>query len=242
MKITYVYHSCYVIEFEKIIFVFDYYKGELPTWNGEKKVIFFSSHKHQDHFSLEIFHLAKKFKDVQFVLSNDIKLSDAFLIRHGIDTKVKESIIRVGKRKNIMLNVMGAVLEISTLRSTDRGVAFLLKYEGKCIYHAGDLHWWAWSGLPESENKLMETLYKSEIDMLKTTKIDIAFIVLDPRQEKCYWWGLDYFLKTIDVVYVFPMHCWEKYDIIQKFMKEKKEEGYCYKIVDITDGGKNYQM
>ena len=44
---------------------------------------------------------------------------------------------------------MGA--EIRTLRSTDEGVAFVVHYAGKTIYHAGDLNWWHWEGEPDEK-------------------------------------------------------------------------------------------
>ena len=43
-------------------------------------------------------------------------------------------------RQKLLLPVEGVhkQLEIQTLPSTDCGVAFLVRYEGKLIYHAGD--------------------------------------------------------------------------------------------------------
>ncbi len=38
-------------------------------------------------------------------------------------------------------------------------------------------------GEPEEDNKMMEQLYKAEMEYLKAEKIDCAFVVLDPRQE-----------------------------------------------------------
>ncbi|MBQ2641861.1 MAG: ribosome biogenesis GTPase Der, partial [Lachnospiraceae bacterium] len=35
-------------------------------------------------------------------------------------------------------------LSVATLGSTDQGVAFVVNYAGQTVYHAGDLHWWAW--------------------------------------------------------------------------------------------------
>ena len=86
---------------------------------------------------------------------------------------------------------------VSTLKSTDEGVAFLVKTEGKTIYHAGDLHWWDWPGEPEEDNKMMERQYKEELESLKKESIDYAFIVLDPRQEESETLGIDYFIKNV---------------------------------------------
>lgn len=51
MKITYIHHSCFVVEIEDCIFVFDYYKGKLPEFDKNKRIIFFVSHSHGDHFN-----------------------------------------------------------------------------------------------------------------------------------------------------------------------------------------------
>lgn len=50
MKVTYIHHSCFVVEIEDCIFVFDYYKGELPEFDKNKRIFFFVSHSHGDHF------------------------------------------------------------------------------------------------------------------------------------------------------------------------------------------------
>ena len=61
---------------------------------------------------------------------------------------------------------------------------------------------------------------------------DVAFVVLDPRQEKDYDRGMCYFLEQIPVKQVYPMHYWESPDIIQTFLKEHPE----YKVqINLTE-------
>ena len=50
--------------------------------------------------------------------------------------------------------------------------------------------------------------------------IDIAFLVLDPRQEADYARGLTYFLDHIPAKTVYPMHFWDDPAIIEKFLRE----------------------
>ena len=38
VKITYISHSCFAVELEHSVLVFDYYQGELPLWNPEKTI------------------------------------------------------------------------------------------------------------------------------------------------------------------------------------------------------------
>ena len=37
MKITYIDHSGFCVECENVVFIFDYYKGELPEFDRKKK-------------------------------------------------------------------------------------------------------------------------------------------------------------------------------------------------------------
>ncbi|SET66525.1 MBL fold metallo-hydrolase [[Clostridium] polysaccharolyticum] len=242
MKVTFIYHSCFTIEFEDIVLVFDYYKGKLPKWECSKKVIFFASHKHRDHFSLEILRNHKEYEQVEFVLSNDIKFTDKFLERHGVDLQVKNKITHIGKDSSVVLGNGKKTIKVETLRSTDEGVAFIITYEGKTIYHAGDLNWWAWKGETEEEYKVMAEGYQREINKLSDKKIDVAFVVLDPRQEERYWWGMDYFLNTVDADIVFPMHCWEKYKIIDQFKLEKSSESYINKVMEIRGERESFNI
>ncbi len=39
MKITYIHHSSFCVELENSILLFDYFKGELPEFNKDKKTL-----------------------------------------------------------------------------------------------------------------------------------------------------------------------------------------------------------
>ena len=69
--------------------------------------------------------------------------------------------------------------------------------------------------------------YRRQTDLiaeeLGQREIGTAFVVLDPRQEKDYDRGLCYFLDTVPVRNVFPMHYWEKPEIIDKFLEDHPE-------------------
>ena len=72
MKITYIHHSSFSVEINKCILLFDYYKGNLPKFDENKKLYVFSSHSHYDHFDKAIFDLEKTHPNVTYILSNDI--------------------------------------------------------------------------------------------------------------------------------------------------------------------------
>ena len=112
-------------------------------------------------------------------------------------------------------------ISVSTLRSTDLGVAYLICEEGGArIYHAGDLNWWHWEGKAKSWNRNMEVNYKREIEKIRGWHIDAAFVPLDPRLDEAYWYGLHWFAEQVPARHIFPMHFWNEYGIIPKYLNE----------------------
>ena len=96
---------------------------------------------------------------------------------------------------------------MTTLGSTDEGVAFLVETEGKTIFHAGDLHLWYWDDDTEAERQEMYRRYMAEIEKLRGRRIDVAFLVLDSRQtEPDALPGIELFNDITDTAYIFPMH------------------------------------
>ena len=135
-----------------------------------------------------------------------------------------------------------AGIKIETLRSNDMGVAFLVKVEGKTIYHAGDLNWWHWNGESEEDNEYYKKTFQDEMKYLEGKKIDLAFMLLDPRQEDKYCWGMNYFLEHTDSKVVFPMHCFEHYNINHHYLN--CEDGRRWKDIvrDITGAGQVFEI
>ena len=220
MQITYIYHSCFLAETADCYYLFDYYKGDLPMLNTYKPIMVFASHAHSDHYNEKVFDLLKEqgMKQVTAILSKDIPAS-----RYPQDTDC----IKVTFHETYQLPCDTL---LKTLHSTDEGVAFLLQCPEGTVYHAGDLNDWVWAGESEQYNKQMTGSYRHEIDLIKNTAVDVAFLPLDPRQEKDYANGMLYFLKKVKVSTVYPMHYWEKPEIIDQFLAQYPE----YKTVVST--------
>lgn len=232
MKVTYIDHSGFLVETESAVFLFDYYKGELPALPAHKPMLIFASHKHRDHFDFKIFDLRRHPGGATYVFGNDIKLSDRYLQRHGVEPEIKGQIRKMAPRNMLTLSGGGKDgeerIEIHTLRSTDAGVAFYINVENKRIYHAGDLNWWHWQGEKESFNKDQERIYKEEIAYLKEllgegNRLDLAFVPLDPRLGEAYCYGMDHFLSEILVNEVYPMHMWNHKEIIGQYLADCKK-------------------
>lgn len=218
MKITYIHHSSFSVELDTCTLLFDYFKGNLPKFNTDKKLYIFSSHQHHDHFDPIIFDIEKEHPNVTYILSDDIT-----------KTQSKNTVL-VKPDMNISIDN----LKIKTLESTDLGVAFLINIENKNIYHAGDLNWWHWEGEPEKDNETMAKRYKYEINKIKGTNIDLAFVPLDPRQEQQYYLGFDTFMKNTNTKHAFPMHFWRTYSIIDILKNSAHATNYTDRVIKIT--------
>ena len=211
MKITYIHHSCFLVETERFYYLFDYEKGKLPEMNREKPIYVFSSHSHHDHYNPEIFSLLKEkgMQNVHAVLSDDIK------------APAGENVLLVAPEQEYQLE---GQRNLHTLRSTDMGVAFLIEEDGRLLYHAGDLNDWVWDEETEEYNEEMTRIYRRQIGLLaeklRGREIDTAFVVLDPRQERDYARGMCYFLENIPANIVYPMHYWDDPGIIETFLRE----------------------
>ena len=214
MKITYVYHSCFLVETDSCYYLFDYEKGILPKLDVAKPLLVLSSHGHHDHYNEEIFLILDRMgmQNIYGVLSDDIEIPE------------NVNILQVSSGKEYQL---WQGQKLMTLQSTDLGVAFLIDDHGMFIYHAGDLNDWVWDEESDSYNEQMTKDYRGQINLLAEKlngrEVDAAFVVLDPRQEKDYDRGMCYFLEHILVKKVYPMHYWDSPKIMETFLKEHPE-------------------
>ena len=217
MQITYINHSGFLLETEKSYILFDYYKNEIPTMDNNKSIYIFSSHSHDDHFNPKVLELSDKYSDITYIFSKDIQKKN----------KSEKPVTYVKANENYSIGD----LKITTLKSTDLGVAFVVKTEGMTIYHAGDLNDWVWSGETKAYNNNMTANFQREIDKIKGIDIDYAFVPLDPRQEDDYFRGAKYLLENTTVKTMFPMHFWGDFSVIKKFKREYSFENT--KIIEI---------
>ena len=221
MKITYIDHSGFFLETENACFLFDYYQGEIPQIDKDKPLIVFVSHGHGDHYNPAIFELVYQHSSVQFILPKGTQIKKYVLEYEERGVNLSEHLMLV--KKNVVYDLTlsnGKVVTITTLKSTDLGVAYLLDFDGKTYYHAGDLNLWLWEGETAEYNENMTRKYFIQLEKLKGKEIDIAFVPLDSRQGKYAFAGMESFLEYTDTKYVFPMHMWGEYHIITEFLEK----------------------
>ena len=222
MKITYLYHSGFIIENEDFAIIIDYYKDSsentahrlLDSFQGEIYVL--ATHWHPDHFNREILRWKNNRSDLQYILSSDIfkkkLVSQDF---SGVSMSKGEK----WQDKNLCIKAFG---------STDIGISFLIETEGKKFFHAGDLNNWHWDEESTPEEILeAEQNFLKEIKLLRdeTQYLDVAMFPVDIRLGSNYMRGPEQFVDLIRVGTFIPMHFGVAYNEANAFEEYAKKAG-----------------
>ena len=219
MKVTFIFHSSFAVELKESVLVFDYYgEGQLPKFPQNKRIYFLASHGHGDHYNKKILAYRNEYPQAEYILSRDIRL------------KPEEGKPWIHSVKGNEEYSFGP-LTVKTLKSTDLGVAYMAETEHIRIYHAGDLNWWHWEEEDKAWNNNMAANYKREMDKLSGEHVHLAFVVLDPRLCGAWDWGMDYYLSRTDNDHVFPMHCWEQYEVCRRYEKKLEDQAGAGKAI-----------
>lgn len=248
MKVIFVHHSCFVVEVDEKVLIFDWFagdrvngytfRGQVPEYEPDTPVYVFASHKHRDHFDMDVLRWVEKYPKIQYIFSKDCKMTPHFLEKHGFDPDVQKRITYVSACEKYQVDD----LEIETLRSTDAGVAFYVKTNGASFYHAGDLNDWKLDGVGELVNSKMEFEYKNQIRKLAKKEINLAFVPMDSRQGEYQFLGIDYFMRHTDAEYVFPMHMWQDYSGIDTYLKKVSNRAMAERIVRISHENQEFDI
>lgn len=193
MRVTLLGHSGFLVEGRDTCLVFDYYSDELGLLEhlsfGRKDVVFFVSHGHHDHFNPAIFNYAS-YDRVAYVFSRDIGAEAP-----GIHVLSKGQ----------TAEVMG--VSVRAYGSTDEGISFLTGFEGKTVFHAGDLNNWYWEEESTSaELKRDEQRFLDEIAPLEGMAIDAAMLPVDARLGRHALRGPMQFALSVRPRWLLPMH------------------------------------
>lgn len=239
MQIIFVHHSCFLVEVDDKVLIFDYFDGDkvdgwhfagrLPHYKPDTKIYMFASHSHKDHFDLDILRWTEEYPEIKYIFSNQIRISPNFLKRHGIQPQVREKVQFVSADNNYKVDD----IDITTLRSTDAGVAFYINTNGVSIFHAGDLNDWEWEGAGDLINGGMRRSFRHEIKKISDKPLNIAFFPLDPRLGEHEFDGIDFFVKNTNAEYVFPMHMWQDYSKIKDFKRRLTNRQAAERVIEI---------
>ncbi len=236
MKVTFLTHSAFLLEWDAFYALFDCtftepYVSELPALDAKKPLLVFSSHRHEDHFDPKIFSLAGQYPLTRFFLSRDVNLSDKRRAAFGVTDELMERVTLLRPDSAAVTEVNGVEISIRTVKSTDIGVAFLVKAEGKLVYHAGDLNRWHWTDegedycakMAESYTRAIEKLAAAAAEEMPSPLLTAAMIPFDTRLLDGYSLGALELLAAIPAKHVFPMHMWSHFEFIDRFRAEHPE-------------------
>ena len=230
--ITHYYHSGFSVAWNRVLFVFDYWRGEqdelpvqaqlleeeLKTYD---RVFVMISHEHPDHLDPIVF-TWRDFAETKYFIASDMP----------VGTRGKR--MAPGMTCELMPDVT-----LTAFDSTDLGVSYLLNVNGFRVFHAGDLNFWHWRD--ESTMKEIEeadTEFRKAIAPLCGIPVDLAFFPRDPRQGSAgpvdcgvrhfsggartwidVWRGADYFILSVKPRLLIPMHYFRRTDIAEEYAR-----------------------
>ena len=213
-QLTYIFHSCFALETDNCILIFDYWLDPCNVINRfittKKRVYVFASHFHEDHFTRDIFKWREDGINVIYILSKDIlkhrrankEDADVWLAKGG-----------TWEDENIKVTATG---------SNDSGVSWIVQVGGKLIFHAGDLCNWYARFLSDEKvpDKIISEEFKEinpiaeekcfigELKDVKkiTNRFDIVMFPVDGRIGNGYTLGARQFIERFNVKLFIPMH------------------------------------
>ena len=236
VRVTLIGHSGVLAELPDATLLFDWWKGDLPAIRKEVPLYVFASHAHGDHFSPKVFDLAGSACAVHYVLSDDIRGCAAF--RRAANAPAGIHWAKPGD------TVAAGSLTVHAYASTDEGCAFAAETSAGRIWHAGDLNWWTWPGEETQEEFTdMTVRYRQELQKAAADAADdpfvLAFVPLDPRQEKRFSWGMAEFLRTVGAAHIVPIHCWEDETMAERFLQTDLGRAFKKELVPLMCAGQS---
>lgn len=229
MKITFIGHSAFLVELNGCNLLFDW-TGEqkLPDFDRNKHLYVFSSHHHGDHYTPRIFSLGME--NVTYILASCIRLSAKRKAGLGIDdTHVHR--LRAGVTQTI------GDLTVTTVRSNDAGVAFVVRTDEASFFHAGDLNDWYWAEEAAEWNEMIKAGFLKSLEALKGTQVDVAFLPLDGRLGDAFYWGFHQFMEAVSCKKAFPMHCWGDFSVVGRLLGLEESKNYRSLVAEISEEG-----
>ena len=217
--IWHLYQSGFAVKTARHLFIFDYWPatdapkggGGLrrgfvnPEEIGKQDAVVFVSHCHLDHWYPGCLPWKEKVTKIHYVVSPDVSRT-----RQGVITSLGP---------NETANI--GDVHVTTLRSTDVGVAFIVKTDGLTIYHSGDNACWNWDNHPQAKARFVT----EHLNPLKGEKIDIAMHVCDPRLRTRDWGGFVAFPREFKPGLLIPMHMEGRYEFTRMMESLLKEGG-----------------
>lgn len=227
-------HSGWAIKTANHFLIFDYAKhaanpipinaslasGYIIPWEiGGQQITVFVSHHHGDHYDPRIFEWYADIPNVEYVFGFQPR-----------DIQVPYNYI--GPRTEKTLGDM----KVTTIKSNDAGVGFLVEVDGLTILHPGDHA----NGYMD-----MSGTYTAEIDALANKHIDLAFFAIlgcslgTPESVQL---GVHYAIEKLNPKVLFPMHAGNATYRYREFVEEATERNYTTQLAYALDEGDRFMF
>lgn len=204
MRITHLYHSGFLVELKNQTLLFDWYPmsqeklmADYQLIRRDKKLYVFVSHTHSDHYLPSVWNLAKSLPgtDPTFIVDEEVAATAPKDDSLDIVSCGPEEIVDIDDD-----------MTVTTLDSTDEGIAFCVEVAGRTIYHAGDLSVWWWPERSDLLNEASERTCSHYLEVIEGKRIDVAFLPITPRAGSEGDRGIELFMRQIGADVVVPMH------------------------------------
>lgn len=220
--VKYIYHSCFVLESDDVVVVFDYWKDPLGYLhdilaNTQKQVYVFVSHFHEDHYNPEI--LRWGHGDERITVQPRLMLSYDTVRKRRVQRTLVRDIMNPEKFYE------DEYIRAIYYRSTDIGVAVALTFsDGSTAFHAGDLNNWYFTEGDHLKVSLdeMEGMYMSVVRSVRANIEHFTHVMLpiDPRLESNMLRSSMQWLNKIYTDNFYPMHFWHRYSLMAESLTE----------------------
>lgn len=241
MTVTYIFHSCYLLEFDGFSILFDFYKDvkrdDGRYWitdyllGKEDDLYVFCTHSHSDHFNPEILTWGLRKSNVKYIFSQEVMDS--------VDISAHTQIVFLDKLQVYEDNR----IKVKAFGSTDIGGSFLVNVSGQRFFHAGDLNNWHWNEeVSKLESAGYENSYLCQLELLaeNVDQLYLAMFPVDPRLGKDYMRGAEQFVNRISTDYFLPMHFGENYEKANAFSRYARLQNCTY--LKVAKKGQSFKL
>ena len=204
MHVKHLYHSGFLITLDGAALLFDWYPttqerlmADLALFPRTGRLYVFVSHIHHDHFLPSIWKLDAYLRDAEVTFIVDSAVAGYAPPELELDTVACEP---------EQIYEIDEFMEVTTLNSTDEGVAFCVDIDGRTVYHAGDLSVWWWPERDVALNRASEQMCRYFLEILEGRHIDLAMLPITPRAGSDGDRGIELFMQQVGADTVVPMH------------------------------------
>lgn len=229
MKLTYLFHSGFLLEADGFAVVFDYYREGRALLDNqlhrEQPLYVLVSHEHRDHYNPEVLAWHRQNNRVCYIFPREMEgrreladLPQAVFLSRG-ESYADER------------------LQVTAFGSTDLGASYEVVIGKQTVFHAGDLNNWHWADESTADEvREAEEAYRAELDYLarRVTRFDVAMFPVDARLGSDYMRGARQFVERFEVGVFVPMHFYPAVAKAEAFAPIARQHGSKFALLSHT--------